>query len=156
MLKNKVKRDLVSGLNGEVAQDVPVVAVAASVASDTAKNLFGCVYTYKNGKSGEVVVGGDVANFAGVAVLPKAYAGNTGTIEKGSIIELLQGGEIFANVEAEETAAAINGKIYYDETNGQLSTNEDLTEIVGAKIVRIEPAAADDAHLQLCVVRFTA
>lgn len=146
--------DLVSGIPGEIAFDVPTVAVTAIINTDTeANNVFGRALTYRD-ESIESVQAGGTGLFAGLLVNPKAHAINSltataDTVLNGRTVEACTRGEVYVLLTA-GTSVTIGDGVFFVNATGALGAGTaggGQTQITGATVVRHNPSAANAPSL---------
>lgn len=153
MIPTKVTRGLKSGVIGTFAFDGPRRVQTAVLDSETElNNVFGRVFTYKDGdNSEEVVQAGGAGAIAGIMVEPlSATVIAAGVAANGSTAQLCSMGEIYA------TALELEGKkigdpVKYDPATGELTMGEG-TAIPNCFLSRHQPSVEDP---NLCVIRIT-
>lgn len=151
---SSVISDLVSGIPGEIAFDVPTVAVSAIINTDTASNnVFGRAFTYRDEAIESVQAGGN-GLFAGIMINPKGHADNTlaataDIAPNGRDAELLVRGEVYVLLTA-GTSVTIGDGVYFVNATGALGAGTAAggqTQITGATVVRHNPSAANAPSL---------
>lgn len=153
MIPTKVNRGLKSGVIGTFAFSGPRRIQTAILDSATeTNNVFGRVYTYKDGDNSEQVVqAGGAGAIAGLMVEPlSATVIAAGIAANGSTAQLCSMGEIYA------TALELEGKkigepVKYNPATGELTMGEGA-EIPNCFLARHEPSAETP---NLCVIRIT-
>lgn len=135
---------LVSGIPGEIAFDGPQRAVPAILDSPVeANNLFGRVFTYLAevvGEDAERVRAGGEGFFAGIHIVPKAYAIDALYARNNTQGEFLCEGEVYVQLVSAAGGLSKGSPIWYQIADGQIGAGplpaEGAVAIPGAYVSR--------------------
>ncbi len=151
--------DLVSGIPGEIAFDGPQRAIAALINSaDPDNNVFGHAFTYadEGGFDAETVQAGGTGFFAGIMIVPKAYALDGELAANGSQGEFLCEGEVYVALDEESDDFTIGAPVWFNTTTGSVGCGTvpaaDATQIFGAYVSRHNASPVADGTPRLAVI----
>ena len=147
--------ELISGVPGEIAFDGPQRAIAALINSASeANNVFGRAFTY-NDESVESVQAGGAGFFAGIMIVPKAYALDGETAANFTQGEFLCQGEVYVGLSTDSTDYTIGAPVWFLTATGEVGCGTvpaGGTAIPGGYVSRHNVSPAEDGTPRLAVV----